>query len=131
MANGYTDEINRFLLDYTAKNGGVNNCRHGGCIELTEDFISSHNGAEGWETWELEPKYNNYPLKLSTTDIKSICASEKTDDLFEIGIFGTHAVIIWHGYVFDAAGISTLEAITTYFGGEATTHWIRTMWLCQ
>lgn len=120
-------EIQRFLSDYVKQNGGIQACRHGGCTELVEAFIELHGDAEMWETWEIDRKYDNLPLKLSKPEVQKICKLEKENDISMIGSFGTHAVVIWHGYVFDAGGISTLEGITTYFGCDKSTHWIRTM----
>lgn len=123
-----TDEevVERFLVIYLSENGGLQMCRHGGCFELADEFQQRHPDAEMWETWELPSEFDRYPLKLEFDTVNSILKTEGVSTFDEMGGTGGHAVVVWHGLVFDAAGISTFESITQYFHTLRGVHWVRT-----
>ena len=106
--------VTRFLQLYVPDNGGVKACRHGGCVELVESFMGQHADAEMWEAIEAYGDYG-LPLVASKDQINRVRQKHGAEFLEDLGSMGTHAVCVWQGLVFDAAGVSSFEEITRYF----------------
>jgi len=114
------DVVTEFLAGHVPAHGGTEACRHGGCVELAEEFKVAHDDAELWEIIELFEE-TGYPLQLTVENVREILGGR---ELYDCGATGAHMVVIWRGIVFDAAGPSTLESITRVFKGLVRPHWV-------
>lgn len=106
--------------------GNIDLCRFGGCIEFSEAFNSQFPDSEIWSSLELPEKLDDIPLVLSVSDIKKLLKKYRVSDIADLGGLGGHDVVVWRGFVFDSAGISSFEKITRDFYTLSNVHWFRT-----